>query len=225
MLAPVNPRTNDDFGPSALSERQTQIVDIAMRIIAAEGARRFTVQALASEVGVTGGAIYRHFESMAAIGDAIVERIGQLLFDGFPPVAADPIQRLSLFFHHRAKTIRNNPHVSQLLFSDNLSQACGAEYAERLQEFKRRTQRFVVTCLAEAANDKTLSTELTPEVGAIVLMGAIQALSHYGMRPAPMKRSQPLETQVWAAIERLLRGSNVSDQPREQPRTRAQRDP
>jgi AcrR family transcriptional regulator len=218
-------RTHADFGAIALSERQTQIVDTAMRIIATAGARRFTVQTLASEVGVTGGAIYRHFESMAAIGDAIVERVGQLLFDGFPPDAADAIERLSLFFHHRAQTIRNNPHVSQLLFSDNLSQACGAEYAERLQEFKRRTQRFVVSSLAEAAQNGTLSAELTPEVGAIVLMGAIQALSHYGTRPVTMKRPQPLETQVWSAIERLLRGSTISGQPAEQPRTRAQREP
>ncbi|MBN1944868.1 MAG: TetR family transcriptional regulator [Bradymonadales bacterium] len=45
-----------------MSDRQNQIVDTATQLLATEGARRFTVARLAVEIGVTGGAIYRHFE-------------------------------------------------------------------------------------------------------------------------------------------------------------------
>jgi AcrR family transcriptional regulator len=193
---------------STLSPRQAQILDVAMRIIATQGARRFTVQALACEVGVTGGAIYRHFHSMEAIADAIVERIGRILFEGFPPDAPTPIERLRLFFLRRAETIHDNPDVSRLLLSDNLSQAFGTEYAVRLQEFKRKTQGFLVSCLTAAAHDGTLSVEISPEVGAIILMGTIQSLSHSATRLVFEQQASSLAAQVWSALERMLRGSS-----------------
>lgn len=209
--------TSKETTVGGLSERQSQIVDVAMRIIATQGARHFTVQVLATEVGVTGGAIYRHFESMGAIVDAIVERMGHLLFDDFPPKAIDPIERLRLFILNRAHTIRNNPHVSRLLLSDNLSQACGPEYAERLEEFKRRTQRFIVSCLREAAEVGILAADVSPEVGAVVVIGAVHAVSHVstkivsdGASAMPFRQRQPeaLAEQVWAVIERALRASS-----------------
>jgi len=193
----------------ALSERQTQIVDVAMRIIATQGARRFTVQVLASEVGVTGGAIYRHFESMAAIADAIVERMGHILFDDFPPSATDPIERVGLFVLNRAQTIRNNPYVSRLLLSDNLSQACGSEYAERLEEFKRRTQRFIVSCLKEAAETGSLAADVTPEIATVVVTGAVHAVSHVNTRVLSQPHPEALAKQVWMLIERALRATSA----------------
>jgi len=208
---------------SDLSERQSQIVDVAMRIIATQGARRFTVQVLATEVGVTGGAIYRHFESMEAIVDAIVERIGHLLFDDFPPNAIDPIERLRLFVLNRAQTIRSNPHVSRLLLSDNLSQACGAEYAERLEEFKRRTQRFIVSCLSEAAETGTLAADVSPEIGVAVVIGAVHAVSHVSTRIVTERQPEVFAEQVWAVIERALRASRALANGQEQAATTPQK--
>ncbi len=195
---------------SQLSERQEQIVDVAMRIIATEGARRFTVQALAFEIGVTGGAIYRHFESMEAIVDAVVQRVGHTLFRDFPPQAEDPIERLRLFFIGRARIIGENPHVSRLLLSDNLVQSCGAAYGEQLVEFKRRTSRFVMGCLEEAKAAGILHPELAPRVGAVLVVGGVLALSHVG---AGLASAAPLAENVWAAIERTLRPLPASPEP------------
>lgn len=214
-------RRGQDKAESTLSERQAQIVDVAMRIIATEGARRFTVQLLASEVGVTGGAIYRHFASMEAIVDAVVDRMGSILFERFPPKAPDPIERLRLFFHDRSQAICDNAHVSRLLLSDNLAQACGSRYAEHLRSFKRRSQRFILACLQEAADAGALSRGLSPEVGAIVVLGAIHSLSHLSTRLTTERKTEALAKEVWSAIEHLLRNSDASRRRAEQPRRQA----
>jgi AcrR family transcriptional regulator len=193
-----------------MSERQTQIVDAAMRIIATKGARRFTAQLLAAEIGVTAGAIYRHFESMEAIVDAVVERMGVMLFEGFPPEASDPIERLGLFFRHRTRTILANPHLSRMLLSDHLSQAAGPDQAERLEAFKRRSQAFVIGCLREAEQDGALSKEISVEAGAVIMLGSILALSHASARVASEDRIERLSDEVWAALEQTLRGSRPS---------------
>jgi AcrR family transcriptional regulator len=185
--------------------RKAEIVDAAMGIIAARGSRRFTVKLLACEVGITEGAVFRHFESMEAIVDAVVERIGTVLFDSFPPEAPDPIDRLRLFFQHRTRTILSNPHLSRMLLSDHLSQAASPTQAKRLEEFKRRSQTFVLDCLREAEQTRTLSGKISPEAGAVIVLGSILALSHTTARINGGARIEQLSDEVWAAIERMLR--------------------
>jgi AcrR family transcriptional regulator len=210
MLPTMVARERHDKQRKTTTEREAQIVDVAMRIIATKGARRFTAQLLATEIGVTAGAIYRHFESMEAIVDAVVERMGAILFEGFPPEAPDPIERLGLFFQHRTRSIRSNPHLSRMLLSDHLSQAAGPAQAERLEEFKRRSQAFVLGCLREAAQDGALSGEISPEAGAVIVLGSILSLSHASARNASEARIERLADEVWVALERALRAPRPS---------------
>ena len=78
--------------------RRAQIVDAALRIIASHGSRKFTAQLLGKEVGVTAGAIFRHFQTMNDIVEAVIESIETIIFEDFPPKEADPVKRLGIFF-------------------------------------------------------------------------------------------------------------------------------
>jgi AcrR family transcriptional regulator len=216
-------REGQDMQKNTLSERQGQIVDVAMRIIAIKGARRFTAQLLATEIGVTAGAIYRHFESMEAIVDAVVERIGVILFEGFPPEAPDPLERLGMFFRRRTRTILSNPHLSRMLLSDHLSQAAGPAQAERLEEFKRRSQTFVLGCLREAEENGALSAEISPEASAVIVLGSVLSLSHAAARIAGEARIERLSDEVWSAIERTLRAQSRSGESKKPSRRRQHR--
>lgn len=185
--------------------RQAQIVDAALRIIATKGSRRFTAQLLAEEVGLTGGALYRHFGSMHEVVDAIVDRVGEILFDGFPPDGSDPIERLRLFFYRRVRAIRDHPDISRLLLSDHLAQAGGRAQSKRLDEFKRRSRAFVVRCLEEADAGGMLADGVSPAAGSVVVLGSILALSHANTRVADEAEVERLFDQVWWAVERMLR--------------------
>jgi AcrR family transcriptional regulator len=199
-----DPEIDTKMRPKDMSKRQTQIVEVALRILASEGPRRFTAQRLATEIEVT-PAVYRHFRSMEAIVDAVVDRMEATLFEGFPPEADDPIERLRLFFYRRARVILGNPHVSRLLLTDYLAQAAGPAHADRVQTFKQRSQHFAVDCLREAARNGVLSNAVSPEAGAVILIGAVLALSHAGTRIANSLKTEDLVDEIWAALERLLR--------------------
>jgi AcrR family transcriptional regulator len=202
---------------NTMSNRQAQIVDAAMQIIATKGARRFTAQLLATEIGVTAGAIYRHFGSMESIVDAVVDRMGAILFEGFPPEASDPIERLRLFFHSRTQTILANPQISRLLLSDHLAQATGPAQADRLRGFKRRSRTFVIRCLREAAQAGALSKGISPEAGVVVVLGSILSLSHAGTRITSGTQIVRLSDEVWVAIERALRAPGPVGEPAKPP--------
>lgn len=188
-----------------LTERQRQIVEAALHLLATKGSRQFTAGLLAKQLGITGGALYRHFDGMEAIVDAVVDQLGEVLFEGFPPAADDPLERLRLFFEHRARTLLGNPDVSRLLLSDHLARAGSAAQVKRLAGYRRRSQEFVVACLDEAARARTLAEGLGLEAAAVVVLGAILALSHARLRVADRSRGEQLVEEVWSGLERMLR--------------------
>ncbi len=186
--------------------RQGQIVDAAMRIIASKGPRKFTAELLGARVGVTPGAIFRHFKSMDDIVEAIVGRMEEILFEGFPAKAADPIERLGVFFKHRVRTIVSHPHVSRILLSDHLAQAGKRAQAKRLEEFKRRSHDFVFECLRAAGELGLLRGEAGSEEGTVLVMGSIFALAHSITRASDPREIEQLAGRVWNVIESALRG-------------------
>jgi AcrR family transcriptional regulator len=200
-----------------LSERQAQIVEAALRIIATKGSRRFTAQLLAKQLGLTGGALYRHFTGMDQVVDAVVDRVEEVLFAGFPPEAADPIERLRLFIYRRARTIVGNPHVARLLLSDHLAQAGGVAQSKRLGEFKQRSQAFVTDCLVEAREHGLLADGISPRAGTIVVVGSVLALSHLAPRVADGEDSERLLDEVWSGMDRMLRRSPGGQRPGRRP--------
>jgi len=180
--------------------RRAEIADAALRVIAAQGARHFTARALAREVGITDGAVFRHFAAMDEVVAAAVERIGTVLFAEPLPAHADPVERLGAFFRARVATLAAHPHLARLLFSDHLAQLGGPETARRIEEFKARTRRFLAACLAEAREKGLLAEGLGPQEGAVIVQGAVFVLGHCGGTTKDAKA-------VWKALERMLRGA------------------
>ena len=177
-----------------------------MHILAFKGARKFTASLLGSEIGVTGGAIFRHFKTMEGIVDAVVARIEDILFEDFPPQAADPIERLGVFSRRRIQVIVENPHVSRLLLSDHLAQAAGRTQAKRLAEFKQRSRNFVLGCLREARESGILPGGLGPEEGAVLVLGSIFALAHSGTGIPDKHNVERISQNVWSILESAFRG-------------------
>jgi len=186
--------------------RKAEIVEAAMRILVADGTRRFTAEHIADEIGVTGGAIFRHFPSMDAVVEAVIERMEAILFHGFPPAAGDPLERLGLFFQQRVRIMIENPHVSRLLLSDHLAHAAGIGQAARIEGFKKRSSDFVLACLREAGRGGMLRGRAGPEEGTVLVMGAIFALAHETTRTVPPGRVENLSRNVWSVILSALGG-------------------
>jgi AcrR family transcriptional regulator len=186
--------------------RRAELVDVAMRILATRGARRLTAQALAAEIGVTPGAIFRHFRSMDAIVDAIVDRGEAMLAADYPSGVADPLDRLHQFFRRRVRTVLAHPPLARLLLSDQLAQAGGLRPARRVEAFKARTRRFVLACLREADRRGRLRAGVRPEVGLLLVVGAVLALAHANTAGLEGRRAEALAERVWAALAEGLAG-------------------
>jgi AcrR family transcriptional regulator len=186
-------------------DRRREIADAALRVIASQGLGRFTSLAIAGEVGLTDAALFRHFPSKEAIVDAAIDRVEELLFEGFPPEADDPIERLGAFFRRRVAVIRQHPGISTLVATGELAKAGSAEGVKRADGFRRRSTEFVRSCVEEAARRRLLAPALGAEEAAIVVLGALLALAH--SRVALGRESvETVAPRVWSALEAFLRG-------------------
>jgi AcrR family transcriptional regulator len=187
--------------------RRREIADAALRVIAEQGLGRFTALAIAREVGVSDAALFRHFQTKDDIVLAAIDRLEEILFAGFPPAGRDALERLGNFFRQRVAVIEGNPGVARLVASDSLAQAAPAVGVARVADFRRRSVRFIRTCLADAAREGLLAGGLEPAEAEVLVIGAILALTQ--ARGLNLRRSQDggLADGTWRALERLLRRS------------------
>lgn len=179
-------------------ERRQQIADAALKVIAERGLGRFTTQAIAAEVGITDGTLFRHFANKEEIVLAALDRVEELLFEGFPPDDPDPLQRLQRFFRQRAALVAENPVIASLAFSEQLPLAAGERGARQVEGWKQRSFEFIVACIEEAEAMGRLPRRLPAREVAVVVFGTLMALARFGGLVGGAA------DRAWAVIERLL---------------------
>jgi AcrR family transcriptional regulator len=187
------------------ASRRREIADAALRIVAGQGLARFTALAIAREVGVSDAALFRHFPTMDAIVLAVVDRVEEILFEGFPPSDPDPLARLGRFFERRVALIRENPGVARVVGSELLAQVAPPEALARVAALRRRSRAFVHRSLVEARRKGILADGIAPDEAAVLVLGALLALGHAGLGTAG------LPARTWKTLERALRGGATAE--------------
>ncbi len=182
--------------------RRREIADAALRVVAERGLARFTALSIAREIGVSDAALFRHFPTKDAIVLAVIERVEEILFEGFPPPEPDPIARLGRFFERRLTVIRENPGLARVVGSELLAQVAPPEGVARVEGLRRRSRAFVQQTLVEARRKGLLAEGLAPDEATCLVLGAILALGHAGLGSAA---ERGLPARVWKALERVLR--------------------
>ncbi len=185
--------------------RRSEIARAALKVIAEQGLGRFTALAIAREVGLSDGALFRHFPTKEAIVAAAIDRVEEVLFQDFPPAGPDPLARLGAFFRQRIALVKENPGISRLVLSDELARAAPPEATERVAGFRRRSAGFVRDCLADAARARQLAPGIAPAEASVVVLGSLMALAHGGGLAAPDEPADVLAERVWRTLESFLR--------------------
>jgi AcrR family transcriptional regulator len=182
--------------------RQAEIADAALRLIATRGIGALTVAALAKEIGLTGGALYRHFESTDAILEAVAARVVSLLVTSLPDPSLPPLEWLERFIESRSSTVAGHAGLARLLFSDQLALALPAPALEHLRTVFKTTSAALVKALAEGQARGEIRRDLEPMELVPIVMGSVQmlVLSQAGTI-MPRMTSAP---KVWSTLRRLL---------------------
>jgi len=192
--------------------RQRQIAEAALRILASQGVHRLTSAALADQVGIADGTIFRHFRNKGEIVNAAIDLFEAALDKTYPPGDREPLERLELFFVNRLTLVRENPEFLRLAFNDRLAEAAGADGAERVGQLVERSLTFIHKCLREAQDRGEVTRDAPLILIAWMVIGAIRGASTLESSRVPgakaLARTPP--RQVWEALEPFLRTKETS---------------
>ena len=157
--------------------RQAELIGAALEIIATRGISALSTRTLAAQVGLSSGAIFRHYASLEALLVAVVGRVEEVLEATYPPRDLPALPRLERFIEARSEAVGQQRGVLRLMLSEQFLFALPKDGNARLLGCVRKTREFIVECLREAQQDRSIRADLEPAALAVVVMGTIQMLA------------------------------------------------
>jgi len=168
-----------------------------------------TAAALAEEVGIADGTVFRHFKDKEEIVTAAIDLFEKALKGTFPPPGGEPLDRLGSFVVKRLTVVRANPELLRLAFNDRLAEAAGEEGAARVEQLVGRSVTFIHDCLADAQSMGQVTREVRVMMLAWMVIGVVRGASSAGRHSAPGKKGLADTTpeNLWTTLEHFLRST------------------
>lgn len=173
-------------------ERRVQILQALASMLEQPGAERITTAALASKLGVSEAALYRHFASKAQMFDGLIEFIEQSVFTLVNQITErelDPIVRTRKLVVMVLQFAEKNPGMTRVMVGDAL-----VFENDRLQErmnlfFDKLESGFKQGLRDAAAANGNVTPTLDAQVRAAVIMafvmGQLQRFTRSGFKRLP----------------------------------------
>lgn len=153
--------------------RQTQIKEAVLDIIYNEGIGKLSIKNLAVKVGVSEGAIYRHFKSKKAILLSIVEDVNTNLVINQKEIANSemiPSIKLFTFFFQQIKYLINNKGITILLFSE-ASHSNDTNLKEKLVKILKAQKTLLIQIVQQGVSKGVWSKQINVNDFATIYMG------------------------------------------------------
>ena len=191
---------------SQLTARQKQIIDATLDIIATIGIQNLTIRKLAEKVGVTEGAIYRHYPSKDEILVSIAEYFkaeSTGILQQIVETKGDSLKKIKTFFLGRCRQFQENRALALVLFSDDIFKGSGRVQSEISTTIHAHGQLLVKT-IAEGQAAGIIRGNVVPQHMFMMIMGALRLLVTR-WRSVDFEFDLPMEGEkLWNSIEALV---------------------
>jgi AcrR family transcriptional regulator len=155
-IATASPARATTRRPTAI--RRQEIVLAVLALATEQGVDAITTQTIADRMGLTQGAVFRHFPTKEAIWSAVLDWLS-IQIEGVFASAADkpPLDALQCVFEAYMKLFARHPAVPRLFFSDTFHHPYPALH-ERMQTMVRRCEARLARWIRAAQRDGTIAT-------------------------------------------------------------------
>lgn len=158
--------------------RQEQIIQVAVDLAGERGMQGVTTQDMADAMGLTQGAIFRHFPSKDAIWLAAMGWVRERLMGVLGAAAqgaADPLEALERMFHAHVNFIAKHPAIPRMVFSGQMLHD-SPKLKALVQEIISGYEDRLMVLLREAREAGLARADLDEQSAAILFIGMIQGL-------------------------------------------------
>ena len=159
-------------------ERRAMTVETVLTLAAEQNPGDITTSVIAKRMGVTQGALFRHFSSKERLWQAVMEWVAERLLKRIEQAAAgagSPLDALEAMFMAHVAFVTEHPGVPRLLFGE-LQKAESTAAKRMAQTLIRRYGERLQALLERGRADGSLDPELDTRAAATAFIGALQGL-------------------------------------------------
>lgn len=159
-------------------ERQEEIIKAAVELAGEHGVDNVTTQDMANAVGITQGAIFRHFPSKDMIWLAVVHWVrGRLMsvVDLAASHGSDPLDSLEKMFFAHLGFVEKFPAIPKLVFTDQLLKK-NPKIRQLVRGILADYEEKVYRLLNQAKAQHLVRQDLDEHSAAAMFIGLIQGL-------------------------------------------------
>ena len=179
--------------------RQLEIVRAVLALAAENSPDAITTQAIAQQMGLTQGAVFRHFATREAIWLAVVDWVEQNLGDALAAAVAearDPVDGLQRLFEAHVAFIAAHPSAPRLIFNE-LQKPADNPVKQRVRGLLERYRQRVAELLARAKTQALVDPALDEAAAATLFVGTVQGLVVQTLLAGDPQNLQPAARRLW----------------------------
>jgi len=165
--------------------RRRQIIETLRKIIIKYGSEHVTVRKLAEEIGVSGGAIYRHFKSKREILSFLVDDIEDNLVGDIEKAypIQDPLELLGRISRELISSIEQRKGASFLVIAEIISlgdRRLNRKISDVLNNFLEHIKTIISTGIRSGAIRENLNVDMAATAFFGMLQGVVTIWSLSG---------------------------------------------
>lgn len=181
------------------AERRQEVIAAVLDLARTSSPEGITTQAIADQVGITQGALFKHFPDKQTLWIAVFEwvqqQLAQVIEQGFQG-QDDALARLQQIFLAHVGFVARHPGAPRILFYE-LQRPTDSPFQQRARGMLGAYRQRLCELFKEASRDGQLSPTLDTEMAAMLFIGTIQGL----VMQSALFRS---EAEMLAAAKRLF---------------------
>jgi AcrR family transcriptional regulator len=158
--------------------RRREVVEVILKLACDRGPEGITTQAIAERMGVTHGALFRHFPDKQAMWVAVFDwvqiELGRVVGDAVAK-GGEPLDILKRMFLAHVEFVADHPGVPRIVFHELQCPADSALH-ERVRQMVGAYRQRLCALLALAKKQKQLPARLDEEAAAVMFIGTVQGL-------------------------------------------------
>ena len=188
-------------------ERRAVTVEAVVALAAQQNPSDITTSAIAQHMGVTQGALFRHFPSKEAILEAVMHWVSERLLarvDRAAEAAATPLQTLEAVFMAHIGFVAEHPGVPRMLFGE--LQRPGETLPKKMvHTLLQRYGTRLHGVLEDGKARGDLRADLDVDAAAVLFIGSIQGLVMQSLLAGGVERMRSDAPRVFAIYCRGIR--------------------
>ena len=201
----VGPTNNQTKLPAA--ERRAVTVEAVIALAGSQNPSDITTAAIAKQMNLTQGALFRHFPSKDSIWQSVMEWVAERLLTQIDKAAegiASPLTAMQAMFMSHIDFVVEHPGVPRMMFGQLQSpeETAAKKMAQTLiQRYSERVRARI----EEGKALKEISSEVDTQAAATLFVGTIQGLVMQSLLSGDLLRMRADAPSVFAIYQRGVR--------------------